>query len=335
MTAWVLAACVLAADTPDAARAVEQVFRAKPELAEIHRGYLAYLDAHPALAEAEARVNALRLEDAFARAVSAFEEWLLGERGAFARYVVFLEGVSRNGDLPDALGVIENFRAGMRGLRATSPYGLELNAEAALSFLRDPQNLTAIPPEFVPYVARLQRDAALRDRLMRALESVDRATAHTPEIAAWWLGFVSMGTVPEAVSEFDGYLRAQEDVGGLWRERIAAFDGDENALAWVTYWHGRVRREPRLARDYYTYLEWLRRQGDRADAMADVGASWPPERKPPALELLEDGAGARPTLRKPKAPAIEAPRVPSVRMPKRPVVPVTPQVRRPVPRTGR
>ena len=351
MNLGIVLCCLAAAGTPAVVRDVEQAFRARPELLEIHRGYVGYMDARPDLERAEVALNALRSQDAFRRAVVPFEEWLLREPEALPRYLAYLKNLDRHPPLQDALTTIAGFRKD-NAFRGTAPYpgiGLEFDAGRAARFLRNPRDLTDIPPELVPYVARLQGDGTLRGRLLTALETVETAAAESPALASWWRFVAAPGRpVVEPVDRFNRYLAEHPHDGDLWRARAAPLTDDPNAFAWIAYWHGRARRDPLLAPTYYPYLAWLYDQTD--DVQRQIGQAWqaqygnapewPPASPPPPLAPQDANAPVEWTVPEPERPHLVFPKVPDLTAPTRPKspqapsVPRVPQVPVPKPRTA-
>lgn len=345
MIAWILAIGVLASEPPSSTRQVEAVLRMDPELKAIHRGYVVFLQRHPDLASAERALNRLRDDEAFRRAAAPFEEWLLRNPDALRAHLDYVTAFSARPELVDALRTVEQVQDDLApGL--SPPSALPMDFVGLLNVLRTPGDLTAVPGDLLPYVIRLRNDPALRETLFNALETIVEA----PQVEMW-RAILEPSEEASIAQEFAQYAVANPERGARWQERALAFGSRPHEFAWLAYWHGRVRREPRLG-NYYAYLEsiWEAQfagTGPDADRDADVdeepfegldALSWPPDGDPPALPPLDD---ALPTLdppRVPVSPRIATPERPTIAAPTPPTLPAAParpHVPMPTPRRGR
>lgn len=315
-----------------------------PELTDLHRGYLTYLDTHPEIASAEGAYRDLTTTGALGRLVKEFDEALAREpamQELFDRYLGTIakdDGLRRSVDDLYRL-VLEDNRL-REGLSAAVTY-LLAHPDEAVGFLQKHSRLRSTPEEIYPLVGYFKTHPDARKALLQCFEEIHGFAAAHAHVFPWWRAVAEPGSeTGESYRRLLGNLADCPRGFWVWRRRAIALASDPKARDWIRYWERRVRRDPVLSDVYPEYLRILReRPGYKKAAFGawelDLGQAppWPPEGKPPELSPLRKGQAEkpkRPTKQdlmpeypgrpvKPGKPAIEAPV-----MPERPARPAKP-----------
>lgn len=317
------------------------------ELADLHRGFEAFLDARPEVGLGERAYQELLLLPSFRDRVDAFEEKLRAKKqsGLFRRYYRAL------GKDPDARSAVEalmrlEVREGARdvGLRDALAY-LKGHPSTALDFLAHPNRLVPTPEALWPLRNRLRRDDALRKELLQLFTELDRSPAAHGAVYPWW---EAAYLEEDETSEADETYRALEDYLvrfpsrlWTWHRRNLVWSDYRGAEEWRDYWYGRIRRDENLGGAYFTYVNALRDEPALEESVEDtlleahgLAPAWPPAAPPPDLPPWPspDEAIAEPERpRRPDPPRPERPNVPEPdrgRLP-RPGTPDQPELGKP------
>jgi len=337
----------------DLLRAAERALESSAADLSHHRGYLAYLDSHPEIAEAEDAYTELMKLSSFRRAVEPFQEALLRDaeaREAFDKYCLAL---AEREDVRRAVEDVHRCELAERrppaGFPAAMAY-LRAHPDEAIRFLDNPSRPVPTPAPLATTLGFFETRPALRAELLDPFLELSRDARARTHVYPWWAMIEARGNATaQAYDRLMRYLVARPSRFWLWHGRNIALASDAHARHWIDHWHQRVRRNPDLARRYWPYLRQAREQGPVQreaavrwnEAFGEAGP-WPPESNPPTLPPLaapETPALNWPRLEdyvpknaagpngRPKMPAFDFPKFPE--MPKLPALPPMPEPKRP------
>jgi hypothetical protein len=309
------------------AERVRAALRDNPALLQGHRGYLAYLQAHPDVALAEEAFAALLGDDTFRRAWDRFDEALLANADAARAYDAFLQAQARDGDLLAAAQALDRLQARIGADDPDAAAGIDYlraNPETARVFLDPRRRLRPTPRELYALRVYLRGNEEVAGRLR---EVVDVLAAQSAATAAyrWWGYTEGDGPVAESYETVKGYLMGRPAAMKAWRARELMLARRPNDRRWLQWWHRRLRRAPAVADMYYDYLVARAADPEAVEglgALDDTGTAdaWPLDAAPPALAPLDQWRGVRP-----ERPDIRGPDLPDIDV-ERPAMPDVPRI---------
>lgn len=338
--------------TPVNSAKVEAALSADAALLEQHRGYLAYLDAHPAFAQAESNYLELAtLPSVYPRLVQ-FDESLQRDPAAELQFDRFYDRLVRQPDLRGAVDQLQRIEFGQRDggdAFAKAMAFLRANPDTAMRFLQRPGAVSPTPDALYPMLNYFHSRPELMAELGGAFDKFVRQPEASTDAVPWF------GQVFKQAETFTPPLLESPNRYWAWHQRNLALAADAQARAWTRYWYRLSRRTEGLGYAYLQYLKQLREQPARAheaEARWAVQAEhlpvWPPAPAPPELPKLDDAAKDAPAPRtyenrpgrpeRPERPEVARPPVPARPEmpvpPTKPTRPPKPAVERPEPRVA-
>jgi hypothetical protein len=317
--------------TPVDTAKVENALAADESALQQHRGFLAYLDAHPDFAQAEMNYLALAtLPSVYPRLVQ-FEESLQRDPAAELQFDRYYDRLARQPALRGAVEQLQRIEFGQRD--GGDAFGqamayLRANPDTALRFLQRPGAVSPTPDALYPVVGYLQSRPELRAELGGALEGFLQQPDATTDVVPWF------GKVLQQGAALTPPLIDSPNRHWAWHQRNLAQAADAQARAWTRHWYRVTRRTSGLGYAYLQYLRQLREQPTRARAaearwIAEAGEvpAWPPAPAPPELPVLKDAASDVPAARTGdgRVQRPEKPARPEVKRPPRPEMPEAPR----------
>jgi hypothetical protein len=253
------------------AESVESALLADPDLAHMHAGYTAFLDARPDWEAAELAYTAMRRSSRLFPLLTAFDESLAAAPRSARAYTQFRELQSTQPELRRAVEAIEDS-------------GFDWSLDRLDNVIGTPR-ASEIDP-----LARLR--STLGPDAVAALESLQTDPGARRRLEPWWQVQYGDATIGPGPAYADLITALGETPGGLaaWRDREALITADKHSAQWIQYWHRRVAREKTLGPRYYDYVAAANEDAsilgsNRAQfAQALAGRTWPPQGEPPALE---------------------------------------------------
>lgn len=332
MVTSALLACPSAADMN--VEAVEAALARSPALVRHHRGYMAYLAAHPELSHVEA--DYARYLDAhrhYATDARAVEAALQQDPEARRAFDAFYDQLAADGNLLHALEAF--YRAEKRLLDGlTDNAGMATNPMQWLSLLGAETDAAALPEAMI---SRIAQAPAAMDALGNNLQTL----INNDSIATWWARLNAFDAASQgAYGRLAAHFLEDPEAFTVWHARQLRLTEHPDARPWFRWWQVRIGEEENgvLAAAYDQYLTTLLEDTERANTAEQRWRDaygpplpWPPRQNPPGLmmhpqdghstvERRESHGGDRTKVRVPTMP--QKPAVPSrPEMPRRPVKP--------------
>ena len=316
------------------------------ELVAHHRGYLAYLDAHPETASAEQAHSDLTTTAGYREAVRGFDDALWRNPAAQERFDAYFERLATDEGLRravDALYRVEFRDPRLRRDHTIAMAYLRAHPIQAVRFLDHPSRLRPTPEPLLRLHEYLGNHGALRKELRACFERLDQEAAAHADVYPWWASLTA--DEAEGVAEDNEVLAAHfarfPHHFWVWHRRNTALARDPSGRDWIRCWHRSVRYATDLGARYAKYLKAIRSRPElrRAaetewqDAHGDA-PPWPPTTPVPNLPAPAANKGAKPERQgrmtidgpsKPSPPTISKPSATAApekpRAPKRPKSP--------------
>lgn len=320
---------------------VEGVLDSKPALLAQHRGYLAWLEKHPAIASAEEAFTALMLTRGFSLPASRFDETLVQFPDSATRMDAYYAFLAGNSDARMAVDDLHRFEFAHRSSQDTWGAVLaHLRAEPdnAMTFLENPRWVKPIPEVLQPLADAARKGEPAVERLRADFQTLhNNAEVHLRVIPWWNTAYSAANPVGTAFAGLSAHFRQFPHRFWVWHRRELALADQPEARAWIRHWHRLVRRTDGLDGAYWAYLDALRRQPELGEAAEkrwqnEHGETlpWPPEGSPSTLTPLWTPPDGRPSVKRPEPRAIEKPARPEAPRadfprPARPARPVPPE----------
>ena len=318
----------------DTFESVETVLTQSPMLVRHHRGYLAFLRDHPALADTESSYwHYLGNHPEYARDAAAVESTLLRSPAARDAFDAFYGQLADNGNLLHALEAFQRAQQSLlKGLGATG--NLDTNPLQWLSILggEDDANANAnVNAALGTLLERLAAEPALAGALTGNLRAL---TGGGMAITGWWTQLATVDAASGgAYGRLAAHFLADAEAFPVWHTRqlrLAAFPKER---PWLRWWLVRVgeteEKQEGFMTDYAHYLASLLQAPEYAvTAEAHWRATfgpplpWPPHNAPPGLRLQRDGKGI--TVRQSGHSTGNPAAVTMPAMPQRPTMPTRP-----------
>ena len=321
-----------------------QGFSETPDFIDMHRGYLAYLAAHPEMAAAEEAYADINSQVRFRALSDAFDDALLADEARRTLYDQLCESLATNEKVRHAMDhawrVIFEDKTLLRQYPNETLWLLG-HPDKVLKLLDHPERGGVTPREFLRLKLHLKVHARLSKNLYEALQILDGDTLAHTHVFPWFAALANessavpggaregmRGAVREAYQQLLGYFAEYETHFWIWYRRAIALAADPHAAEWIRYWRARVRGSMSLAPVYDDYLKTLRQYPEvKKEAFSTwekvrgAAPAWPPEGHPPTyIPQRNTAAGKSPVV----PPRIEEPRVPLL-----PHEPERPSVQRP------
>ncbi len=321
-------------------RRVEKTLTADPGLAELHQGYLRYLDTHPALKEAEETWSELQLQSRFTFCDARMDEAFHNDPRAQALFYAAYDHLARNATLRTSAEMLQRtaFSQGpMQEAFQTALDYFRAHPDIALRFLDNPLKVAPLPEILNPMREYFDKYPALRTELTNTLQRLTDVPAAHAHLFPWWRYLLTLDQKSNgAYSQMRDYFITHPHHFWIWHQRYLALANDAQARTWIQYWWRRIRRTPVLQQEYPRYLQYLRQQKTQSSALAPkkqekTTSDWPPKIAPPLLTSYTFPASAtltplekapqKPSLRHPWKPQISKP---TITPPQRPAMPQKP-----------
>jgi len=230
MTAYLLISLLAVAETaPTLTRSeavlLDRVWNALQSdtgLANHHRGYLAYLEAHPEFAAAEDVYSDLTTLSGFRGVVWAFDEALQRAPGQQDRYDRFCAALVKHEGVRTAVEALQDLEYRERILRRDGSAGLRYlraRPDEAIRFLERPRRLLPVPEPLRPLRSALDRDRDLRDELLARFRALDRHAAAHADVFPWWRTPGEDGGLADSHRRMRDYFARRAHQWSAWRRR--------------------------------------------------------------------------------------------------------------------
>ncbi|MCX5771544.1 MAG: hypothetical protein NTZ09_14925 [Candidatus Hydrogenedentes bacterium] len=305
----------------------------QPSLVNHHRGFLAYVSAHPQLGSAIEAVRPLERHPVFRNLLIEFDNLLARDEDLDRTFEDFYAALAADEYLRDAVDSVYRLELSEPSLREAF-VDLLGDVDASLRFLANPAK--PAPLGLYPFKAVFKQNAALRGELLDTLNSLHKMPAAHTSVFPWW-----QKVAEGRDSSCRPYVRLTAELAGhpqrfwAWHGTQIELARDPKARPWILYFQRRVRQNPVLGQSYNVYLDIIRRWPDYAKAArdkwdSDLGPApaWPPDADPPALPVpvaaKEEAAPKKPARPEVKKPVPQMPRMPD--MPTRPTKPEKPKI---------
>jgi len=306
---------------------------AQPALVDHHRGFLAYVSAHPQLGSALEAVRPLERHPAFRELLIEFDNSLVRDEQLDRTFEDFYGALAADEALRDAVDSVYRVELSEPALREAF-IDLLGDVDASLRFLVNPAR--PAPPGSYPFKAAFKQNPELRGELLDALNALHKMPAAHTAVFPWWQKVAEgRGSVCRPYVRLAGELAGRPQRFWAWHGAQIELARDAKARQWILYFQRRVRQTPVFSQSYDVYLDIIRRRPDYAKAALDKWESdlgpapaWPPDSDPPVLpipppakEEVSPKKPARPDVKKP------VPRMPQMPdMPTRPSKPEKPKI---------
>ncbi len=298
------------------------------ELQTHHAGYLAWLHAHPEVAEKERSWWDVNIVSETHALNAAFDEAIMGDVLAQTLYDQFYDELNRNPELRTKVDTLQNLEWSFSAMDQALSKGLNLvKAQPQQSLER----ITKLPDAAEDLTIndvfnQISQHPELARALQQQLGGLMEDTSFFSRILPWWEAVQGgapawQGPHLELTQHFAQYPHRF----WIWHKRNLALSTDAHTRNWIRYWQRRVRREPALQN---IYTEVLRQDFDTQRYAATI-TDWPPKAAPPVLKALPKSRTQKPGTNKPtitspnKGTRPTSPR-PGVLSPTRPVAPLRP-----------
>ncbi|NIA13795.1 MAG: hypothetical protein GWP08_06905 [Nitrospiraceae bacterium] len=313
------------------------------ELVAHHRGYLAYLDAHPEAASAEEAHSDLTTTTGYRGAVWGFDAALWNNPAVQDRFDAYFERLATDAGLRRKVGALYRVEFGDPKLRRNHGGAmayLRAHPAQALRFLDHPSRLRPTPDSLRGLYGYLSNHDSVREELRACFEQLDQEAAAHVDVYSWWaLLAPGKGETAERYEALTAHFARYPHHFWVWHRRNTALARDPSGRDWIRYWNRRVRHATGLGARYAKYLKVLRRRPELRRAAETEwqrehgGApSWPPATPVPELPAPLEKKNAkekkrgRMTIdgpRKPNTPTISKPSATAT--PKKPRAPKRPK----------
>lgn len=325
LAALACAALLLGADDTRLLAQVERDIAADAEFLGLHRGFMAYLEAHPAIRDAEMAWWDAASAPALAQAAARLDETLRGDAEATALLDGFYDELARDGELRDAVEGLQRVELTERGARDFMGEALRvLRAEPdlALRVLNGGAPEEGIADAVRTLTGYLGKNPALSTELLGLFQRVASAPLSRARAVPWWQTLAGESDTAKAYTGVVSEVAAQPGKFWAWHQREVAWAADAQARDWIRYVYRRARREglgemyPRYLRAQFARPERLAATEARFAREHGPAPAFPPTLAPPRLMALATS----------EAPRKTDARVP--RVPERPARPARPEVPR-------
>lgn len=329
--ALVLAQAALAAqDAAFFARAEAAITRDEDFL-RLHRGYLAYLEAHPALRDAERAWWDAVIEPTVGAAFSRFDEAVMGDATAEAALDAAYDLIARDQKVRSAVESLQRIEFTQRGaesMLADALRALRADPDLARRLIAQGGAVGGLAQPMRQFADYLGGQPDLVDELGGIFGALGEAPLAGSRLVPWWQQLNTTGAAATAYIELARVFAVAPRRFWAWHARELAWAEDAQARDWARYLYRRARRVDGLGEGYVHYLRALFAvEGRAAQAEAayekERGAftAFPPKIAPPTLAPLP----AAPTVESTPRPfALGVPRT-GVR-PARPQMPTVPKL---------
>lgn len=328
---------VVAVSAAAAQDALENRLEQNEYLLRHHRGYMAYLTQHEAVASAETALATMLVLTAPHDAVVQFESALNRTPAARKAFDVFHEALAGNNALDAAVSRLYRAEHQLQPLtadgRAALNY-LHAHPAEALVFLQQPARGTR--PLLALRQPLMHKDG-VRLEMKAALEAIDALPAGHAAVFPWWALLAGNDTdVARTHEQLMSVLERHPNWFWIWHHHATAIQAEPAAREWLRYWHIRVSEEPELGPRYWQYITNAQQSGaqerteDKWFNAHGAPPVWPPVSAPP--DITSTGA-VSPAHRPPKSqlmpdrpprPAKPAPKITMPRIPQKPAHPIRP-----------
>lgn len=288
----------------------------------LHRGFLDYLDARPALLAAELAWWDVLIEPRMGAAAAGFEEALLADPTATAALDAYYDLLARDPavrESVDSLQRIELSERTQRNLVAPAMEALRADPDLALRLLQGGLDTDLLGAPLQAFGRLLQSRPALAQELGAAFGAIEQAPLTQTRLRPWWQQLVQRGGVPTAYAALSARFAEAPRRYWAWHQRELGWAADAQARSWARHLYAQARRVPGVGDAYPHYLRALYARDDargvaesRYDAQGIVATAFPPLPAPPTLA---------PKIRDAQA---DAPERLTPRMPERPDLPKSP-----------
>lgn len=312
--------------------AVWMGLNAQPSLADHHRGFLAYISAHPQLGSALEAVRPLERHPVFRELLIEFDNSLARDEELDRTFEDFYGTLAADEALRDAVDSVYRVELSEPPLREAF-IDLLGDVDVSLRFLANPAR--PAPSGLYLFKAAFKQNPRLREELLDALNALHKMPAAHAAVFPWW-----QKVLEGRDSVCRPYVRLARELARhpqrfwVWHGTQVELARDPKARPWILFFERRLRQDPTLSQSYDVYLDIIRRRPDYAKAALDKWESdlgpapaWPPDAEPPVLPVpaaAKEEVGpkkpARPDVKKPVA---QMPRMPD--MPTRPTKPEKPK----------
>jgi len=331
MTTAVLVVLFAQTETGGLFREIEAFLSERPELAELHQGYLEFLESGSLPAHAEQSFNELLASPRFREIIVAFDEELVANpelEDAFYRHYRHLAENPRARQAVESIRRIVRREKAHRDVVEPAVRYMKANPERAREFLEAPESVTPEAEELRAIRGLLGRDRTLRGQLFDAFDTIARDPSAMREVTPYWQRSADIG----AAAAMDNFLTDRPGMRQAFDRRNLLLAQKPELRMWADHWRRLVRRNTNLAPLYAEYIQQLADDPDQRQALLTQwssergSADWPPERKPPRLTPLRGAAWTkvnRPEVPRPAKP--KAPVVAPIKGPERPTAPTRPE----------
>lgn len=280
-------------------------------LLDQHRGIAEFLKNRPLLDLSEQAYQDHLRSPIFGPLAAAFEEALMQDAAARARYDRYYEALARDQNLSarvDALKRIEIREGRSDASFAAAMIYLKTHPADAATFLDRPLRLIPTPEALYDLRGRFRRDRSLREELKAAFDDLDREAAAHEYVFPWWRSAYEDETeVGRASRALDQHLGRNPQRYWVVHRRNEAWAVEPHARRWLWHFYGTLRRNDSLRDTYLVFLASLRDVPVLREALEDrwrkefgAPAKWPPADDPP--ELARWKAMDRERVERPKRP---------------------------------
>jgi len=308
----------------------------QPSLVNHHRGFLAYVSAHPQLGSAIEAVRPLERHPVFRELLIEFDNSLARDKQLGQMFEDFYAGLAADKTLRDAVDSVYRVELSEPPLRDAF-IDLLGDVDVSLRFLANPAR--PAPLGLYPFKAAFKQNPELRSDLLDALNTLHKMPAAHTAVFPWWQKVAEgRGSVCRPYVRLAGELAGYPDRFWAWHGAEIELARDAKARRWILYFQRRVRQAPVFSQSYDVYLDIIRRRPDYAKAALDTWNSdhgpapaWPPDSEPPELPIppaaTDPASPKKPARPEAKKPVPQMPRMPQMpTMPARPTKPEKPKI---------
>jgi len=274
-------------------RKAEAAMQADAEFFAWHRGFVDYLDAHPALLSAERAWWDVATEPTMGGAARAFDEALLGDPVATSGLDAFYDLLARDPDLraqAEALQRVEFTERDRRATVAPALQALRADPDLALRLLSGDMDSSAMAEPLQAFARYLAQRPGLAKELGDAFGALGAAPLAQTRIFPWWQQLTQDGGVAAAYARLAERFAEAPRRFWAWHARELAWAEDAQARDWARFLYRRARWIPGMDDAYVHYLRALyARDGARPaaearyESTAMAAMAFPPLPAPPTL----------------------------------------------------
>lgn len=326
LAALACAALLLGTDDTRLMAQVERDIAADAEFLGLHRGFVAYLEVHPAIRDAEMAWWDAASSPTLAQAEARLDESLREDAEATALLDGFYDELARDGELREAVEGLQRVELTERGARDFMGEALRMlraEPDLALRVLNGGAPEDGITDAVRTLTDYLGKNPGLSTELHGLFRRVASAPLGRTRAVPWWQTLAGESGAAKAYAGVVSEVSAQPGKFWAWHQRQVAWAEDAQARDWMRYVYRRARREG-IGEVYPRYLRAQFARPERLDAtearfaQEHGGApAFPPTPAPPRLMAL-------PTEETPRKQDARVPRVPE--KPARPTRPEVPRI---------